>query len=72
MVLEGAAVLDNVEKRQGVNQYGDAVRQPADEEGKNENDGGFQGSAFLQALRTLGELGDDDTVAGQNDQTWEH
>lgn len=71
-LFQETAVRYDVQHHQSVHQDAGTVGQPADEEAENEDDGCFQ--CFLPhglTLGVLGQFGDDDTVAGQDDQTWE-
>lgn len=60
---------DHIEQHQGVHEDPHTVRQPAAEEAQDEDDSGLE-SLSLQhlTLGPLGQLGDDDAVAGEDDQ----
>lgn len=68
--LEIASLLDDLQEDEGVDADPHVVRQPAGKESQDEDDRGLEGLALLVALR-VGQLGDDDAVAGQDDNAWQ-
>lgn len=67
-VLKLTSLLDDFQEDEGIDADANVVRQPAGEESQDEDNCGLEGLALLVALG-VGQLGDDDAVAGQDDDT---
>lgn len=66
-LLQATRILAALHEHHCVNGDHDVIGQPADEESGDQDDGDFQGFALLKA-RGMGESGNDNAVAGQDDQ----
>lgn len=66
--LKLTALLDDLQEDEGVDADSNVVGQPAGEERQDEDDCGLQGFALLVALGVR-QFGDDDAIAGQDDDT---
>lgn len=64
--LKFTSLLDDFQEDERVNADPNVVGQPAGKESQDEDNCGLEGLALLVALR-VGQLGDDDAVAGQDD-----
>ena len=72
--LQAAAARQDLQTQQSVHGDSCSVWQPAHEEAENQRNGGPDGSPLLPLApqRASGQPGDDDTVANQEDQAWDH
>lgn len=66
--LKLTSLLDDFQKDKAIDADPNVVGQPAGKESKDEDDCGLESLALLVALR-VGQLGDDNAVAGQDDDT---